>query len=131
MQYYDIACQWSKNFYTRLDQNKEMLEEMFGVENIRAIWPEMHVAIGAFHAPNHCENCRRQHDIRLVPGTGRSYGDNAEGVWGVQGRIGPSISEMGTGTREDMMNMHFDDHNHQKVVGIGKSSSLCSLSVWH
>jgi len=76
-------------------------------------------AVGAFHVTNHESNCQKQFDIRLVPGAGRSYGDNPEGVWGVQGRIGPSISEMGTGSREDLINMHFDDFNHQKVVGMG------------
>lgn len=91
----------------------------------------MRVGVGAFHMPNHNLVCRMLFNIRFIPGAARSYGDQAEGIWALENRIGPSIAEMGSGSREDAMELHFDNQNSQRRVDIGTYISHFGLRLAH
>jgi len=125
-EFYDIGCQWSRGFHRRLEDNLQLFNSLY--PGAVTGWPRMHVGVGAFHMPNHTLLCRMLFNIRFIPGAARSYGDQAEGIWAQENRIGPSVAEMGSGSREDSIELHFDNQNSQRRVEIG-AQYLCAIKV--
>jgi len=116
-EFYDISCQWIVNFKARLLQHRPFFDRIS--QGFVDKLPAIRAAVGAWHAVNHQESCRMVFDIRLLPGSGMSYGDNLEAMWAVHNRIGPMVSEMGIGTRAATIDEQFEDFNAKKELGIG------------
>ena len=49
-----------------------------------------------------------------------SDGEGVERMWSGLAAVGRSTREMGSGFREDTLNMHTSDHNIQKLFRLGR-----------
>ncbi|KAF8157396.1 hypothetical protein BJ912DRAFT_1026998 [Pholiota molesta] len=95
---YDIACQWSKNFRSRMQAFPEHMR----------IPPEtkIDVAIPSWHINGHGQKCR--------DGT---CGEEVEISWSHANPLVPSVKEMGPAARHDTLNDHWNGWNFRKIVG--------------
>ncbi|KAJ7701065.1 hypothetical protein B0H16DRAFT_1748807 [Mycena metata] len=90
---YDIACQWHKNIWERM---KTFDREVRFACNI----------LFSFH---------------LTRFVGMTDGEAPERGWAMLNPLASSTAEMGPGMRRDTINHAFNDMNHKKILGLGKS----------
>ncbi|KAJ7030787.1 hypothetical protein C8F04DRAFT_1186443 [Mycena alexandri] len=95
---YDIACQWHKNIWERM-KTFDQKSALCGGKSLQ--YP--------FLLPPHAI-CRDD-------GRGGAAG------WAMLNPLASSTAEMGPGMRRDMINHTFNDMNHKKILGLGKSMS--------
>ena len=71
---YDIACQYSKNFKKRIDNNLSQEMEVIPLQT-QVHWaiPKKHIAV---HGPNHSK-----YSFNFLCGVGRTYGEGIESGW--------------------------------------------------
>jgi hypothetical protein len=108
---YDIACQWSKNFNTRM---QEFPPDMRIPDNV-----SIDTGIPKFHAPAHQTSCQTVYSLNLKPGVGRTDGEGIERNWSILDPIAPSIKEMGPGSYSDTLDDQIHHHNFRKFVALG------------
>ncbi|KAF8326255.1 hypothetical protein F5887DRAFT_900090 [Amanita rubescens] len=112
---YDIACQWSIKFHTRM-------KTCFPAE-----WPinssDVHLRflVPKFHLPAHIHKCHQDFSFNYTPNVGRTEGEAPERGWSKINALSYSTKEMGPGSRQDTIEDHFNDMNWKKVIGIGSS----------
>ncbi|KAK6977540.1 CxC2 domain-containing protein [Favolaschia claudopus] len=111
---YDIVCQWHKNIWLRLSQYQPQLCQR-GLKRYY-VW-----LIPKFHLPAHIEDCNILYSFNLTPFVGRTDGEAPERGWANINSIAPSTKEMGPGARRDTLDDQFNDVNHKKIIGFGKS----------
>ncbi|GJE98768.1 CxC2 domain-containing protein [Phanerochaete sordida] len=111
---YDIACQWAKHFRERIQSFPA---------HLRVELPEGEVryAIPKYHFNAHKEKDHNQYSLNLMPGVGRTDGEEPERNWSRHDGAAPSTREMGPGSREDTLEAHFDFANWRKYVDMGDS----------
>ncbi|PBK62771.1 hypothetical protein ARMSODRAFT_990401 [Armillaria solidipes] len=100
---YDIACQWHKNFFTRVGQYPSKLQPHQLERNILYLVPK-------FHLPAHI----------LLSKVGRTDGEAPERGWAATNALANSMKEMGPGSRRDTLDDHFGDYNWRKIIIMGK-----------
>jgi hypothetical protein len=110
---YDIACQWSRNLWSRMASYPESLH----VDNEQL---DFTLLVPKFHLNAHVEKCRTEFSFNLEPGVGRTDGEAPERGWANTNRLASSTKEMGPGMRRDTLDDHFGDWNWKKVTAIGK-----------
>lgn len=111
---YDIACQWSCNFYNRMATSfPESWVVNRNAVNIRFLVPK-------FHLPAHIEKCHQDYSFNYAPGVGRTNGEAPECGWSNLNDLAYSTREMGPGSRQDTIEDHIGDRNWTKIVGMGK-----------
>ena len=69
---YDIACQWSRNFYNRMATS---FPESW-VVNRNAV--NIHFLIPKFHLPAHIKKCHQDYSFNYAPGIGCTDGEAPE-----------------------------------------------------
>lgn len=106
---YDIGCQWSKNFRSRMSNFPEQMQ----------INPEtrVDVAIPSWHINGHGQRCRRDFYLGYTRGAGRTCGEEVETTWSSTNALAPSVREMAPGARHDTLNDHWNGWNFRKIVG--------------
>jgi len=109
---YDIACQWHKNLWTRMDTYPSSLHLATADAMVKFVVPK-------FHLPAHVEECQTAFSLNLEAGVGRTDGEAPERGWANTNRIAASTKEMGPGARRDTIDDHFSDWNWKKVIGMG------------
>lgn len=112
---YDIACQWAVNFLRRLKEFPEHLQIELPVGELR-------FAIPKYHFNGHKEKDHTQYSLNLMPGAGRTDGEEIERTWPRHDGTATSTREMGPGFRHDTLEDHFGFGNWQKLVGLGTST---------
>jgi hypothetical protein len=110
---YDIACQWHRNLWKRMDTYPYSLQLDPGEHKFTFVVPK-------FHLPAHVEKCQTTFSLNLEVGMGRTDGEAPERGWANTNRISSSTKEMGPGTRRDMLDDHFGDWNWKKVYTMGE-----------
>ncbi|KAF7303364.1 CxC2 domain-containing protein [Mycena indigotica] len=113
---YDIVCQWSKNIWFRLAKYKSELQDAARGSRRRYVF-----LIPKFHLPAHIERCNIDYSFDLTPNVGRTDGEAPERGWANVNPLAASTKEMGPGSRRDTIDDHFNDWNHKKILGMGKS----------
>ena len=113
---YDIACQWSKNFRSRQD---ELPEHLWLNHNI-----EIAVTIPGWHINGHGKACKTDFCLSYMDGVGRTCGEDIETSWAHTNALGPSVREMGPGSRHETLNDHWSGWNFHKIVGFRKCIAL-------
>jgi Kyakuja-Dileera-Zisupton transposase len=111
---YDIACQWCKKFWTRMEAafpdtwriNKSEVD-------IRFLVPK-------FHLPAHIESCHRSFSFNYSRFVGRTDGEAPERGWADLNGLAYSTREMGPGSRQDTIEDHLGDWNWKKITTMGK-----------
>lgn len=109
---YDIACQWSKNIWTRLEKYECVPDHRR--YTITFLIPK-------FHLPAHREYCGANYSFNLTIHVGRTDGEAVERGWAFVNAFTGSTKEMGPGSRRDKLDDVFGDYNWRKVT------QLCEL----
>ncbi|TDL14220.1 hypothetical protein BD410DRAFT_846231 [Rickenella mellea] len=113
---YDVACQWSVNFRTRLTKFPDKFRELFALPLFR-----FRTKVPNFHIPAHRRDCHTNNSLHLTSGTGQTDGESIERAWSITNALGPSTKEMGPERRHSTLDDHFGDGNWGKVVNMGPS----------
>ncbi|KAF9491475.1 hypothetical protein BDN71DRAFT_1510315 [Pleurotus eryngii] len=108
---YDIACQWSSNFATRM---KELPSSLHITSNVHIKY-----AILKCHLHAHQVACQTPNSLNLKPGIGQTDGEGIERDWSLVNLAANSTKEMGAGSRHDTLNDIFGYHNWLKTTGLG------------
>ena len=109
---YDIACQYSRKFSTRVLKYPE---------DMQLDWNEIDLefAIPQFHINGHGEKCRGRYSLRFKEHMARTDGENIERGWATFNTLSKSTKEMSPGSRQDTLDYHFGDWNFQRIVSFG------------
>jgi hypothetical protein len=113
---YDIACQWSKNLYKRMESYPTYLHLPQGIK--------FEFLVPKFHLPAHVSKCFAPFSFNFSWGAARDDGEGVERIWSWLNGIAKSISMMGSGGRSDTMDDFCNYHNWRKTLGFGR----CFLS---
>ncbi|KIL55027.1 hypothetical protein M378DRAFT_49831, partial [Amanita muscaria Koide BX008] len=105
---YDIGCQWSKNFWRRVEEFPDdlKLDPATSVE----------VGIPSWHINGHGDNCRT-FCLNYMDGVGRTCGEEVETTWAQTNALGTSTREMGPGARHETLKDQWCGWNFRKIVG--------------
>ncbi|KAG1722239.1 hypothetical protein EDB19DRAFT_1898224 [Suillus lakei] len=111
---YDIACQWSKKLWTRMDSMPAHLHVPHDTMQICYFIPKFH--IGA-----HIAACQTMFSWNLARFVGRTDGEAPKHGWANINRVASSTKEMGPGSQRDTLDDHFSDWNWKKVTMFGRT----------
>ncbi|KAF9488152.1 hypothetical protein BDN71DRAFT_1499587 [Pleurotus eryngii] len=92
---YDIACQWFRNFFTRMDQLP-------------------------FHLAAHKEICHALFSLNYTKWVGHTNGEGVEHMWSWLNKVAHSTSMMGYGGRQDMLDNFCNFWNWRKTVNLAE-----------
>ena len=111
---YDIACQWFKKFYSRMEEEFPLSWRInTGDVDIRFLVPK-------FHLPAHIEKCQQSFSFNYAQFVGRTDGEAPERGWSDLNGLASSTREMGPGARQDTIEDHLGDWNWKKIIAMGK-----------
>jgi hypothetical protein len=113
---YDIACQWSRNFWNRMMH----FPHKFRIDstNVTIVF-----LVPKFHLPAHHPACHSTFSFNFTPHVSRTDGEVPERGWSNTNALGSSMKEMGPGSRQDTLDDHFGDMNWKKVCDLGLLAS--------
>ena len=106
---YDIICQWSKNFRTRMEEYPEYMQ----IPDTTRV----DVAIPGWHINGHGDTCQNKFNLSYMEGVGRTVGEDIETTWAGTNPLASSVREMGPAARHDTLNDHWNGWNFRKIVG--------------
>ncbi|KAJ6494502.1 hypothetical protein C8R45DRAFT_1135355 [Mycena sanguinolenta] len=112
---YDIVCQWSINIWVRLARYKPELRDRAGTGYRYWVW-----LIPKVHLPAHIEACNILYSFNLTPYVAQTDGEAPERDWANANPLEASTKEMGPGARRDVLDDHFNDWNHKKIIALGR-----------
>lgn len=118
---YDIACQWMKNVWTRVEELPEHLYPNIPHANLIGKIPKFH--FDAHQRKNHA-----QYSFSYTRGAGRVDGEGIERLWSSLKSGVPQTTEMGPGSRRDTLDDFCGFSNWRKMVGLSKSITLVLYS---
>ena len=105
---YDIGCQWSKNFCSRMSEPEHMKIDPA---------TQVDVTIPSWHINGHGEWCRKGFCLGYTRGARRTCGEEIETTWSSTNSLAPSVREMVPGARHDTLNDHWNGWNFRKIMG--------------
>ncbi|KAJ6447896.1 hypothetical protein C8R45DRAFT_1115651 [Mycena sanguinolenta] len=108
---YDIACQYGKNFWSRMPTLPiEMrLPTTFSPDRV---W----FKVPNFHLPPHKPRCPSAYSFHWMWGAGRTHGETVEQNWEFTNGAAASTKMMGPGTRHATLEDLFGFHNWRRLV---------------
>ncbi|KAF8425033.1 hypothetical protein L210DRAFT_3421490 [Boletus edulis BED1] len=109
---YDIACQWNKKLWTRMDTLPPSMHADQASKDLDFVVPK-------FHLNAHKLACQISYSLNLLPGVGRTDGEGVERGWANINPAASSTKQMGPGSRRDTLDDYFGDWNWKKLVGLG------------
>lgn len=77
-----------------------------------------------FHLPAHIELCNLLYSFNLTPFVDQMDGEAPERGWADANHLANSTSVSGPGAQHDALDIHFQDWNWKKIVGLGKWLAL-------
>lgn len=122
--FYDVMCQWWKNFFRRVMRNRDYLHVPTLVEIQRAI--------GSFHVHGHRKECFPRFTTLFIEGIGVVDGEVIERLWSRLNPIAPFTRSMTNAHRQETIDAHMNDQNWNKIINMGKPLLLplrLSLSI--
>jgi hypothetical protein len=118
---YDIVCQWYLHLWERMltfpDNFQVNLDEKF----VTFLVPK-------FHLPAHVDKCQTAFSFNLTRGVGRTDGEAPERGWSDINPLSSQTKQMGPASRRETIDDHFGDWNHKKVIGMGTSFIMLSIT---
>lgn len=109
---YDIACQWSINFFKRLAA--PTMPPALRIPSKTVI----KYFVPKFHLVAHEPKCHTPFSFNFARGVGRTDGEGIERNWSVLNGIAPSVSMMGPGGRWDTIDDFCNYSNWRKTVNL-------------
>jgi hypothetical protein len=110
---YDIACQWSVNFWNRTAGAPPPLRLQLPPSNLTFLVPKFHLAA-------HLSKCQANFSFNFQKNVGRTDGEGVERIWAWMNGIASTTKELGPGGRSDMIDNFVGHNNWTKTIGIGK-----------
>ncbi|KAJ8690141.1 hypothetical protein PTI98_011599 [Pleurotus ostreatus] len=110
---YDIACQWYRNFFTRMTQLPSALQLSSRVD--------LRFRIPKFHLAAHKESCHAPFSLNYTKWVGRTNGEGVERMWSWLNKVSHSVSMMGQGGCQDTLDDFCNFWNWRKTVNLGDS----------
>ncbi|KIK66829.1 hypothetical protein GYMLUDRAFT_157289, partial [Collybiopsis luxurians FD-317 M1] len=110
---YNIACQWWRNFYSRMKHMPQDLQ-MSPNCSIQFCMPKLHL-IG------HTKKCCPQFSFNYTPNSGITDREGPERQWSWLNNAAPSLSMMCAGGRSDALNDYCNYWNWLKTKNISMS----------
>jgi hypothetical protein len=107
---YDVTCQWSINFASRL-QDSATLHIPQGLSWISGV--------GKFHLGTHEQTCFAKLCLNFIQGAGQQDGEILETLWAPLNKISGSVRAMSKPTRQETVDDHMRDSNWKKLTRIG------------
>jgi hypothetical protein len=111
---YDIACQWSKHVWSRMD---DRFPSSWAIDHTGAT--DVTFLIPKFHLPAHIESCHNDFSWNLTRGVGRTDGEAPERGWSRTNPLATSTREMGPGARREVIDDHLGYNNWKKTTSMG------------
>jgi len=109
---YDIACQWSKNFRTRIIEFPPAMDLNLDDISFTTVIPK-------FHILGHGKKCQSVWSLNYRRWMGRTDGEGVEREWSHINPVALSTKVMGPGARHDTLDDHWGAWNWHKVVSMG------------
>ncbi|KAJ6448608.1 hypothetical protein DFH09DRAFT_965993 [Mycena vulgaris] len=106
---YNIACQFSKNVWTRMPELPEKYHLKFDPSRVRWMVPN-------FHLPGHKEGCHSPHSFHWLWGAGCTHGEIVEQNWEFLNGAAASTKLMGLGARFAALEGLFAFHNWRRQI---------------
>ncbi|KAI9069929.1 hypothetical protein FKP32DRAFT_1537310, partial [Trametes sanguinea] len=109
---FDVACEWSKGFFTRVQDLPEELRRAF--PDAEWVW-----VVPKFHVAAHKETCQGTYSPNYVKHVGRWDGEGVERNWAKLNAGAASTKEMGPGARWETLDDFCGFANWRKTVQLG------------
>ncbi|KAG9316896.1 hypothetical protein JVU11DRAFT_2972 [Chiua virens] len=109
---YDIACQWMRRLWQRMETLPRPLHLPYQDIKVRSFVPK-------FHLPAHITECQWKYSFNYVKGVARTDGEAPEHAWSTLNPVASSTKEMGPGHRRDTLDDLIGDSNWKKFIGMG------------
>ncbi|KAJ7023225.1 hypothetical protein C8F04DRAFT_970391 [Mycena alexandri] len=106
---YDIACQFSKNIWTRMEGLPEKYHLQIDRLNVRWMVPN-------FHLPPHKKGCHSAFSFHWLWGAGCTHGETVEQNWEFLNGAAAATKLMGLGARLTMLEGLLGFHNWRRLV---------------
>ena len=118
---YDIACQFSRHFSERW---KKLFALPFFPERLKLKLSEVYLdwVVPKFHIMAHGPSCQTDFSLNYKQHMARTDGENIERGWAAFNPASMQVREMGSGSRRDVLNYHFDAWNFQRIVNMGMTT---------
>lgn len=116
---YDVACQYHKHLLERINKS----EYLFLPDGTRIKY-----GIGQFHIHGHKKECFVLYVPTFIPGAGQVDGEIIETLWAPLDEAAGSIRGMGTGHRQESIDMLMADSNWKKMTGMC-TQFLCFYNI--
>ncbi|KAJ7763842.1 hypothetical protein B0H16DRAFT_1718473 [Mycena metata] len=110
---YDIACQWHIHLWDRL---RDYQDETISIDGLGAF---VTFLVPKFHLPAHIGECNLKFSFNLTHFVGQTDGEAPERGWANANPLARSTKDLGPGSRHNMLDDHFNDTNHKKIIGLG------------
>ncbi|KAJ8703433.1 hypothetical protein PTI98_002055 [Pleurotus ostreatus] len=117
---YDIACQWFRNFFSRMQQLPAHLRLSTGID--------LRFRIPKFHLEAHKETCHAPFSLNYTKWVGCTDGEGVEHMWSWLNKVAHSASMMGPGGRQDTLDDFCNFWNWRKTVNL-KSALLEKMTL--
>ncbi|THU89827.1 hypothetical protein K435DRAFT_677089, partial [Dendrothele bispora CBS 962.96] len=114
---YDISCQWSRNFWSRMDDLDPSIKVKYGDGRIMFMIPK-------FHLRAHKSACHMKYSFNYAPGVGQTHGETVEEGWSQSNKAAAQTKEMGPGTRAMTLDDIFGFANWQTIENLGMLNPL-------
>ncbi|THU78897.1 hypothetical protein K435DRAFT_699120 [Dendrothele bispora CBS 962.96] len=109
---YDISCQWSRNFWSRMDALDPSFKIKYTKDGIVFMIPK-------FHLRAHQPSCHAPFSFNFAPGCGQTHGEVVEEGWAQTNKAASQTKEMGPGTRATTLDDIFGFCNWQTIQNLG------------
>ncbi|VDC02624.1 unnamed protein product [Peniophora sp. CBMAI 1063] len=126
---YDIACQWSKRLYGRMNKIAPDCLIFSGATEFlkHHVGGTITYVVPKFHLYAHKVFCQLRYALGLLFGTGETDGEGCERVWSGANPAASSLREMGPGGMSDTMDDMCNSWNWRKTCGL--ANLLCERMV--
>lgn len=106
---YDIFCQWHIHFDERVARS----EHLSFPTHLK-----LEGGVGIFHVGGHTDDCYPRFSPHFIQGLGQIEGEIIETLWVPLNKIAGSTRHMSKPHRAEVMDLHINDINWKKLVGI-------------
>ncbi|KAK7022540.1 hypothetical protein R3P38DRAFT_3539761 [Favolaschia claudopus] len=110
---YDIACQWHIKIWDRMLEYKDTTLTVDGRDKFFTF------LVPKFHLPAHIEECNLKFSFNLTRDVGQTDGEAPERGWANTNPLARSTKEMAPGHRRDILDDHWGDWNHTRIIALG------------
>jgi hypothetical protein len=111
---YDIACQWSKKFRSRIIDFPRALQFNMDDDDF-----SFTTVIPKFHIYAHGKKCQSRWSLNYLRWMARTDGEGVEQEWSHINSVALSTRLMGPGSRHDTLDDHWGAWNWRKLVNLG------------